>query len=104
MPCATWGCRPWTSAGLLTDLGVPLITTDDEAVADLAVEHFLERGFRHFAFCGFPGADYSDDALRCFARSVEEAGFACHVYRPSGRPRRPGPRPGSSGAGRPRAR
>src|ERR1700746_1680482 len=32
--------------GLLTDLGVPLITTDDRATADLAIDHFLERGFR----------------------------------------------------------
>src|SRR5262249_60388892 len=35
--------------GLLTDLGVPLIITDDQTVAGLAIEHFLERGFRHFA-------------------------------------------------------
>jgi LacI family transcriptional regulator len=69
--------------GLLTDLGVPLIITEDRAVAEVAFEHFLERGFRHFAFCGFPGADYSDARSRCFARSVEEAGFACQVYRPS---------------------
>ena len=77
--------------GLLTDLGVPLITTDDRAVADLAIEHLLERGFRHFAFCGFPGADYSDAHSGCFAGSVEEAGFACHVFRPT----RPSPATGT---------
>ena len=38
--------------GLLTDLRVPRIITDDKGVARWAVEHFLERGFRHFAFCG----------------------------------------------------
>jgi LacI family transcriptional regulator, galactose operon repressor len=69
--------------GLFTDLGVPRIVTDDQAVARLAVEHFLERGFRHFAFCGFPGADYSDQRSQGFTRSVEEAGFACHVYQSS---------------------
>jgi LacI family transcriptional regulator len=73
--------------GLFTDLGVPYIATDDEAVARLAVGHFLERGFRHFAFCGFPGADYSDNRSAGFERLVGEAGFACHVYRPSRRPR-----------------
>ena len=66
--------------GLLTDLRVPLITTDDAAVARMAVGHFLERGFRHFAFCGFLGADYSDKRSECFARLVEESGFVCHVY------------------------
>jgi LacI family transcriptional regulator len=66
--------------GLLTDLGVPLIATDDEAVARLAVAHFLERGFRHFAFCGFLGADYSDKRCECFSRLVQEAGFTCLVY------------------------
>ena len=69
--------------GLLTDLRVPLITTDDEGVARAAFGHFLERGFRHFAFCGFLGADYSDKRSECFARLVEESGFVCHVYRPS---------------------
>jgi LacI family transcriptional regulator len=72
--------------GLLTDLGVPLIATDDEAVARLAVLHFRERGFRQFAFCGFVGADYSDTRSACFARMVEQAGFACQVYHPSKQP------------------
>jgi LacI family transcriptional regulator len=69
--------------GLLSDLGLPLIATDDVAVSGLAVEHFLERGFRSFAFCGFASADYSDNRSRAFADLVEEAGFTCHVYQPS---------------------
>jgi LacI family transcriptional regulator len=72
--------------GLLIDLGVPRIVTDDEAVARLAVGHFLERGFRHFAFCGFLGADYSDARSACFERLVGEAGHSCHVYRAAERP------------------
>jgi LacI family transcriptional regulator len=68
--------------GLLPDLDAPSITTDDRAVAGLAVAHFLERGFRNFAFCGFINADYSDNRSRAFARLVEEAGFACHIYQP----------------------
>jgi LacI family transcriptional regulator len=73
--------------GLLPDLNVPVITTDDEAVARLAVEHFLERGFRHLAFCGFTGVDYSDRRSECFARLVEKEGLTAHVYRPSRQPR-----------------
>jgi LacI family transcriptional regulator len=66
--------------GLLTDIRVPLIVTDDLGVARLAVGHFVERGFRHFAFCGFEGADYSDNRSEGFARLVEELGSACHVF------------------------
>jgi LacI family transcriptional regulator len=73
--------------GLLPDLEVPRIATDDEAVARLAAGHLLERGFRHFAFCGFTGADYSDERCRHFARAVEQAGFACHIYQSSQQPR-----------------
>jgi LacI family transcriptional regulator len=73
--------------GVLPDLEIPLIVTEDEAVSRLAVGHFLERGFRHFAFCGFVNADDSDNRSRAFARLVEEAGHTCHVYRPSRKPR-----------------
>jgi LacI family transcriptional regulator, galactose operon repressor len=76
--------------GLLTDLRVPLITTDDNGVARSAFGHFLERGFRHFAFCGFLGADYSDNRSECFSRLVGESGFVCHVYRSSRPPRMAG--------------
>lgn len=32
--------------------GIPWVETHDESIAQLAVDHLLERGFRHFAFCG----------------------------------------------------
>jgi LacI family transcriptional regulator len=68
--------------GLLLDLGLPLIETDDETVVRLAVEHLRERGFRKFAFCGFTGANYSDNRCRFFTEGVSEAGFECQVYSP----------------------
>jgi LacI family transcriptional regulator len=69
--------------GLISDIGVPLIATDDEEVSRLAVNHFLDRGFRNFAFCGFTSADYSDNRSRAFAALVAEAGFTCHIYEPA---------------------
>lgn len=78
--------------GLLSGLEMPLIATDDEAVARLAVNHFLERGFRNFAYCGFVGADYSDNRSRAFVRIVEEEGFGCHVFQPNRKPRPSGTR------------
>src|ERR1700722_9162479 len=69
--------------GLLLDLGLPLVETDDEAVVRIAAEHFPERGFRQFAFCVFPSANYSDKRSRLFSRLLAEAGCDCHVYVPS---------------------
>jgi len=46
--------------GSVSGYGLPLIDTEDKMVAELAAEHLMDRGFRHFAFCGFVGANYSD--------------------------------------------
>lgn len=56
------------------DLGLPHLWTDHEQVGELAAQHLLERGFRHFGFCGFSGHNWS--ARRCdgFRRAVEAAG------------------------------
>jgi LacI family transcriptional regulator len=58
----------------------PCVLTDNAAVSRLCFEHLKERGFRHFAFCGFNGADYSDERRGAFTRLVTGAGLACHVY------------------------
>lgn len=60
--------------------GMPTILTDNAASGAMCFEHFKERGFRHFAFCGFNGADYSDERREGFVRSVEKAGLQCHVF------------------------
>jgi LacI family transcriptional regulator len=73
---------------LLPKLKMPSIRTDDEAVARVASEHLLERGFRHFAFCGFDGADYSDIRRNSFAERIAEAGFRCHTFEDPQKPRR----------------
>ena len=38
---------------------LPWVETDDVAIANLAVEHFLNRGFKHFAYCGDPRFQWS---------------------------------------------
>jgi LacI family transcriptional regulator len=59
---------------------MPSILTDNTAVSRLCFEHLRERGFRHFAFCGFNGADYSDERRDGFTDLVRQAGWRCHVY------------------------
>jgi LacI family transcriptional regulator len=58
----------------------PQILTNNAEVSRLCFEHLKERGFRHFAYCGFNGADYSDERKETFVSLVEEAGLRCHVY------------------------
>ncbi len=75
---------------LVPDLDLPSIRTDDAAVARLAAEHLLERGFRRFAYCGFNGADYSDLRRRSFQECIARAGFPCLVFDEPRKPRRAG--------------
>jgi len=62
------------------NLKMPSVLTDNIAAARLAFEHLQERGFRHFAFCGYNGADYSDERRDGFTRCVTRAGLYCHIF------------------------
>jgi LacI family transcriptional regulator len=64
-----------------SNLKTPGVMTDNVAAARLAFEHLRERGFRHFAFCGFDGADYSDARRDSFVRCVTKAGLRCHIFK-----------------------
>jgi LacI family transcriptional regulator len=79
--------------GIISGTGLPFISVDHHQVAKLAVEHLLERGFRHFGFCGLPrGVQPHMDALRDHFRAcVVEAGYACNVFKA-----RHGPLPGEA--------
>jgi LacI family transcriptional regulator len=70
--------------GRLIDLGLPFIGIDNAEVARLAVAHFLERGFVHFAFCGVARGEYfpMDQRRDCFSRLTEAAGYCCHQFEP----------------------
>lgn len=59
---------------------IPCILTDNVAISRVGFEHLKELGFRHFAFCGFNGADYSDERKDGFFESVTQAGLRCHIY------------------------
>ena len=73
--------------GSVPTCGLPRVDTNNELVADIVAEHLIERGFRHFAFCGFVGANYSDKRSRWFQERLNHSGFNCSVYQPPGTPR-----------------
>lgn len=61
---------------------LPAVGPDNPEVARMAAEHFLERGFRHFGFCGMPIRQYHHMDVRrnCFRELVEKAGCSCSIY------------------------
>lgn len=64
---------------------IPATETDDDALAQLAVEHFTERAFRQFGFYGDPRYNWSCNRRDDFVQRIEAAGMACSVHeRPAG--------------------
>src|SRR6516162_3239798 len=53
------------------------VETDDAAIARLAAEHLLQRGFRHFGYCGDPRFNWSNWREEHLQRMSAEAGFHC---------------------------
>ena len=49
----------------------PLVHVDDEAIARLAALHFSERNFRHFAFYGITGENWSMRRAEAFHNACE---------------------------------
>jgi LacI family transcriptional regulator len=62
---------------------IPWVETDDQAIADIAADHLMSRGFRELAFCGDRHFNWA--ILRCehFVRIVQRSGGKCHVYESS---------------------
>ena len=59
---------------------IPWVETDDRRVADLAYEHLREKGFRHFAFCGPKGFNWSKWREEYFRKRCENDGLDCSTY------------------------
>ncbi|EAQ81335.1 xylose operon regulatory protein [Blastopirellula marina DSM 3645] len=54
--------------------------TDHAACAEMAVEHFVERGLRDIAYCGYPGIDFSDLRAAPFERIARQHGCRTHSF------------------------
>ncbi|HOP98535.1 MAG TPA: DNA-binding transcriptional regulator [Verrucomicrobiota bacterium] len=59
---------------------VPWVKSDDAAVARMAAAHFLERGFRNFAFCGNPDFNVSNRRREYFKINIHGAGYVCRTF------------------------
>lgn len=77
----------------LLDLDVPIITArnlghldthvqiraDDELIGKLAFDHFLKKGFKEFAFCGFSNMPWSTQRQAGFDQSAHQNRFKIHT-------------------------
>lgn len=57
----------------------PTVCNDGEAAARMAVDYFLGRGFRHFAYLSLRGLEYVARQCDAFRKAVGEAGYECSV-------------------------
>ncbi|HEY6228782.1 MAG TPA: XylR family transcriptional regulator, partial [Verrucomicrobiae bacterium] len=59
---------------------LPWFETDDGAIAHLAADHLMERGFKHFAFAGDSRFNWSKWRCEHFQNSVRPSGRNCAIY------------------------
>jgi LacI family transcriptional regulator len=62
---------------------IPVIESDALVIVRLALEFFLQSGFRHLAYCGFPGIFFSDQREEAFRAQTTLAGKLAHIYTPA---------------------
>lgn len=60
--------------------GVPKIRPDNVGLGHLCAEHFLERGFRHFGYCGFKTNGWACERREGFCEALRLAGQSCDVF------------------------
>lgn len=60
---------------------LPSIMTDCARIGGMAAEHFLDRGYRHFGYCGLDEMFWSQRREKAFSEVVSAAGHAVHMYR-----------------------
>jgi LacI family transcriptional regulator len=56
--------------GVVPELSFPLVLVDNIAIARMAAEHLLERGFRRFGFFGIEGENWSEQRYAGFCAAV----------------------------------
>lgn len=64
-------------AGTRTAAAWARVDTDNEAVCCLAAAHLVDRGYRHFGFCGMPLHEWSGWRKDHFAAELQRHGFPC---------------------------
>lgn len=64
----------------LKGVDLPRVTIDLRATGRTAAAYFLDRGFRHFAYCGWLKSAHVQRQYRALADAVAERGYACPSF------------------------
>ena len=56
------------------------IRSDPDAIGKLTAEHFLDRGYKNYAFCGYDFINWSNSRGKSFGKMVADNGFQTHYY------------------------
>jgi LacI family transcriptional regulator len=59
----------------------PFIDTNGVRIGRMAAEHLLDRGFQHFAFCGFDNMHWSRNRCENFSKRIAKSDFETHIYK-----------------------
>ena len=62
--------------------GFAIVKTRHSRIGTLAAEHFIERKFKNFAYCGFAGGRFSAYCKAAFVRALSKYGAKCNSYTP----------------------
>jgi len=67
----------------LPSINLPTVAISNHAVVNLAINHFIERGYKQFAFCGTRRGENrnQDEKGDLFAKIVTQKGYVCHTYK-----------------------
>jgi LacI family transcriptional regulator len=63
--------------------GLPAVRANQEAVAELAMSHFRDRGFTRFAYCGVANQRVWPRTGLIFKHLAERGGFTCEIFEPT---------------------
>ena len=58
----------------------PGVQQDNQAIGQLAAQHFMEYRFVNFAFCGYSDSRFSKERHDSFAEALNANGFTCSLY------------------------
>jgi LacI family transcriptional regulator len=71
---------PTVYLGEVRDMGLPMLHSDERAIARKAAEHLIERGFTCFGYVGLEGVVWSDQRRAFFVERLAEGGYDCELY------------------------
>lgn len=65
------------------DLKFPIVSSNQTEIGRMAARYFINKGLRHFAFCGgLETAQWCQERKSGFTSELAKHGFACDLYQP----------------------